>query len=140
MSSHERNHIQLYTHFLFKESHHEFILIYLHQKKYIIFIFSFHFSSFLFLKVLFTSVHGGFYGIVSRIPSSRTNFTMLFHKLKRLDQAQCFVHRSAHWKVVDRDLAHNSFWVNDKETTKRYTDIFEEDTIVLGNSLRQIGE
>jgi len=101
----------------------------------------FHFLFDLLLsKVLFTSFHGWLDRISSRVPASRTNFTVLLHELECFDQSQCFVDRSTDGQIVDRDLTHSARRIDDEQTPKRDADFLQKHAVILRDALRQVSK
>lgn len=62
--------------------------------------------------------------ISSRLPSCRTDFSMLVSVLESLNQSQGLIHRSAHWHVIHGDLAEVAFVINDKQTPQCVAEVF----------------
>lgn len=48
----------------------------------------------------------GLHGLLARLPSGWAHFSVFVGELESLDQPQGFVHVTADWKVIDRDLKH----------------------------------
>ena len=53
-----------------------------------------------------------------RCPVGRADFSMGFHKLERLHQAEGLFHASAHWEIIDTQMLDDSVGVNNEETAK----------------------
>ena len=62
--------------------------------------------------------------ISSRLPSSRTHFSVFVSVLESLNQAKCFIHAPAHGEIVHGDLAEDAFIVNNEQATEGNTVIF----------------
>merc|ERR1711970_1236987 len=83
----------------------------------------------LFIEVFLASLWVCFHSLLSRLPSSRTHFTMFISELKGLNKPQCLIHRPAHWKIIYCDLTKISFIINDIQTSECNPLIFFKTTI-----------
>lgn len=63
---------------------------------------------------------------------------MLVGKLKGLDEAEGFVDGASHGEIVDGDLSEGTLGVDEEETTKRYTGVLDQDTVIPGNLHRLV--
>lgn len=55
----------------------------------------------------------------TRSPVSRTDFTVDIRILECFHQSQHLIHTPAHWQVVDGDLAHNTHFIDDEQSSGR---------------------
>jgi len=79
-------------------------------------------------------------GVGAGFPSGRTDFAVLIRVLECLDQAERLVHGSTHREIIHRDLPQGSLAVDDEEASEGVAGIFEEDAVIPGDLVRQIGE
>lgn len=71
---------------------------------------------------------GGF--VVLLIPVGWTDFTVLVDELEGFDESQSLIDGSANWQVVDCDLTDDLIRIDDEESTKRDSGIFQQDAVV----------
>jgi len=76
----------------------------------------------------------------SRFPPSRADFSMLVGVLECLDQPEGFVDRPTNRQIVHRNLSQYPLSIDDEKTPERVAGVFEEDSVVLGDLVRQVGE
>lgn len=87
------------------------------------------------LRVRFDSIGVGF-----GIPIGRTNLSVFLHKLESLDESQGFVNRSSHGQIVDRYLPNDTVGIDDEQTPQRDSGLLQQDTIIGGDFLGQVGQ
>merc|ERR1711881_255689 len=67
----------------------------------------------------------------TRFPVSWAHFTMFISVLKSLNQTKSFINGTSYWQVVHGDLTKCTLRIDDEQTTKRDSSVFEKYSIVL---------
>jgi len=93
-----------------------------------------------FVEVVEGAFGVGLHGGAARLPASWADLAVLIGELEGLNQAEGFVDRSANWKIVDGDLAENSFVVDDVKTSVGDSFVFLEAAVSLGDSVGGVGK
>eukprot|EP00163_Fabomonas_tropica_P008048 TRINITY_DN17666_c0_g1_i1.p1 TRINITY_DN17666_c0_g1~~TRINITY_DN17666_c0_g1_i1.p1 ORF type:complete len:131 (+),score=2.96 TRINITY_DN17666_c0_g1_i1:67-459(+) len=74
---------------------------------------------------------------LTRNPVGRTNNTMFISVLEGADETKYFIHTAANLLLIDADVAHDPGIGNNDQTTMGNAFLFNQTTIVLGDSVRR---
>lgn len=92
---------------------------------------------------VFRSIYFRDNSLCTRFPLSWANFTMFFNELEGLHKSNIFVNISSYREVINRDVSHNSLWINDESTSISSTlsfSILNEYSIISCNLLWNISK
>jgi hypothetical protein len=107
-----------------------------------------------FVEVVEGAFGVGLHGGAARLPASWADLAVLIGELEGLNQTEGLIDRSANWKIVDGDLAENSwksfifarivplvtFVVDDVKTSVGDSFVFLEAAISFGDSVGGVGK